>query len=146
MSSALIKKAKKPPISIRRDQTVIDAVRTMAEMRVGAVLVLDDGWPAGIFTERDIMIKVVLEGRDPDRTLIADVMTSPVLSVHESASPQEAVRLMMSRHIRHLPLVDDRGVVQGVLSMRHLVGDELDELQTSVRSLENYAGYDGATG
>jgi CBS domain-containing protein len=118
----------------------------MAEKHVGAMLVLDDGRPAGIFTERDLMMKVVLERRDPDRTRIADVMTSPVLPVREDADLDEAVRLMLERHIRHLPLVDGQGMAQGMLSMHHLVTDEIDELKHSVRGLEAYAGYDGDGG
>jgi CBS domain-containing protein len=139
-------KARKPPVSVARDLSVMDAVRVMAEVRVGAVLVLDDGRPAGIFTERDLMIKVVLEGRAPERTRIAEVMSSPVVHIRENASLDEAVRLMLKRHIRHLPLVDAEGVVQGMLSMRHLVTDEIDELEHSVRGLEAYLGYDGAGG
>jgi CBS domain-containing protein len=146
MRSVLKNKARKPPITISRDATVIEAVRLMAERRVGAVLLLDDGRPAGIFTERDLMIKVVLEGLDPARTPVAVVMTSPVLTIDEDGDLDQAVHLMLHRHIRHLPLVDGEGTVRGVLSMRHLVGDEIDELKHSVRGLEAYVGYDGAGG
>jgi CBS domain-containing protein len=146
MESMLINKARKPPVSVVRELTVMEAVRLMAERHVGAVLILDDHRPAGIFTERDLMIKVVLEGRDPCRARVADVMTSPVVTVREHTGLDEAVRVMLRRHIRHLPLVDRDGRVQGMLSMRHLVADKLDELQHSVRGLEAYLGYDGAGG
>jgi CBS domain-containing protein len=146
MESVLMNKARKPPISASRELTVMAAVRLMATQHVGAVLVLDDGRPAGIFTERDLMIKVVLENRDPGRTPIGAVMSSPVVPIREHASLDEAISLMLLRHIRHLPLVDGEGKVQGMLSMRHLVTDEIDELQSSVRGLEAYVGYDGAGG
>jgi CBS domain-containing protein len=145
-NTVLMNKARHPPVSISRELTVVDAVRLMANQRVAAVLVLDDGSPAGIFTERDLMMKVVLEGRDPGRTRIVEVMTSPVVQIHEHAGLDEAVRLMLRRRIRHLPLVNDEGKVRGMLSMRHLVADELDELEHSVRGLESYLGYDGAGG
>ena len=146
MGSVLMNKARKPPISVSRELTVMAAVRLMASQHIGAVLVLDEGRPAGIFTERDIMIKVVLEHRDPGRTPIAAVMSSPVVPIGEHASLDEAVRLMLLHHIRHLPLVDGEGKAQGMLSMRRLVTDEIDELQNSVRGLEAFAGYDGAGG
>jgi CBS domain-containing protein len=146
MDSVLMKKARKPPVSVSRELTVSAAVRVMAEQRVGAVLVLDEGRAAGIFTERDLMIKVVLQNCDPGRTSIAEVMTSPVVPIRDNANLEDAVRLMLQRHIRHLPLIDGEGKVQGMLSMRHLVSDEIDELQHSVRGLEAYLGYDGAGG
>jgi CBS domain-containing protein len=146
MQNMLVNKAKKPPVSVPREVTVMAAVRLMADRRVGAVLVLEDERPAGIFTERDLMLKVVLEDRDPRLTTVAEVMTSPVVSVREHADLDTAVRLMLRRHIRHLPLVDARGKVRGMLTMRHLVTDELDELQHSVRGLQAYLGYDGAGG
>jgi CBS domain-containing protein len=143
MQSTLMNKARKPPVSVPRDLPVIAAVRLMAEQHVGAALILENDRPVGIFTERDLMIKVVLEGRDPRLTRVAEVMTSPVVSVREHAKLDEAVRLMLRRHIRHLPLVDVVGRVQGMLSMRHLVIDEIDELQHSVNGLQAYLGYDG---
>jgi CBS domain-containing protein len=145
-SSVLMNKASKPPISVPRDITVIAAVRLMASKRVGALLVLDDERPAGIFTERDLMLKVVLEGRDPGTTLIADVMTSPVVPIREDAGLDDAVHLMLMRHFRHLPLVDREGRALGMLSMRDLVEEEIDELKHSVDGLAAYAGYDGAGG
>ncbi len=146
MDSVLMNKARKPPISISRHVTVMVAIRLMADRHVGALLVLDDGRPAGIFTERDLMIKVVLESRDPGRTSIGEVMSSPVVPIREQAKLDEAVRLMLRRHIRHLPLVDGEGRVQGMLSMRHLVRDEIDELKHSVKGLEAYLGYGGEGG
>jgi CBS domain-containing protein len=146
MLSTLMNKARKPPVSVHRDLTVMAAVHLMADRKVGAALILDNERPVGIFTERDLMIKVVLEGRVPALTRVSEVMSSPVVSVREHAGLDEAVRLMLRRHIRHLPLVDAAGRVQGMLSMRHLVTDEIDELQHSVNGLQAYLGYDGAGG
>jgi CBS domain-containing protein len=144
--SVLLAKARRPPVSVPRDLTVMAALRTMVDQRVGAVLVLDDGRPRGIFTERDLMIKVTLAGRAPERVLVGDVMTSPVLHIREDASLDDAVHLTLKRRIGHLPVVDHQGRVQGMLSMRHVVEDEIDELKHSVDGLEAYFGYDGAGG
>jgi CBS domain-containing protein len=146
MGSVLSNKASRPPISVPRTMTVSAAVRLMADKRIGAVLVLEEGRAAGIFTERDLMIKVVLKGLDPERTALADVLTTPVIPIREDAGLDEAVHIMLSKHIRHLPLVDHDGKVQGMLSMRNLVAAEIDELKQSVRGLEAYVGYDGAGG
>lgn len=80
-------KARKPPVSVSRERTVIAAVRLTAEQRVGVALVLDDGRPAGIFTERDLMTKVLLHSRDPGRTSIGEVMSA-------RQSPQQAATLI----------------------------------------------------
>jgi CBS domain-containing protein len=146
MSSVLLNKASKPAFSVPREITVLDAVRLMVDKRVGAALIVDDGRPAGIFTERDLMNKVVAQGKDPAHVRIGDVMTSPVVPIHATAEVDDAVRLMIQRHIRHLPLVDPEGKVLGMLSIRHLMADEIDSLRHAVSGLEAYAGYDGGGG
>src|SRR5437016_11340642 len=98
--------ADKPPISVDRSCSVLDAVRTMTQKRIGAVLVLDDGRAAGIFTERDVMGKVVLNRLDLETTHVADVMTSPVLTVRADADDATVLALMAEKHIRHVPVVD----------------------------------------
>ncbi len=101
--------------------TVLAAVREMSQQRVGAVLVVDtDGNLAGIFTERDLMTRVVLLGRPPESVRLAEVMTRELYT----ASPEELVshvaRELQERHIRHVPVVEG-GRVIGVLSLRDLL-------------------------
>jgi CBS domain-containing protein len=146
MDSVLLRLARRPPVTIRRDATVVEAVRVMLDNRVGAALVLEDGRAVGVFTERDVMAKVVAERLDPATTKIAAVMTSPVLTIPAEAEPAAALELMLEKHIRHVPLVDVQRRVVGILSMRYLMRHQIDRLQDRARSLENYLGSEGHPG
>lgn len=146
MDSVLLRLARRPPVTIRRDATVQEAVRVMLDNRVGAALVLEDGRAVGVFTERDLMGKVVAERRDPVITRVADVMTSPVLTIPAEAEPTAALELMLDKHIRHLPIVDIQRRVVGILSMRYLMRHQIERLQDRARTLENYLGTEGHPG
>ena len=146
MEKALVRLARKPAVSVRKDASVLDTVHVMLEHRVGAALVLEDGRAIGMFTERDVMTKVVAAGRDPAKTRLTDVMTFPVLTIDAGSSISEALAMMVDRHIRHLPVVDADGRVLGTLSMRYLMRDRIDFLQDEARSLENYIGTEGIAG
>jgi len=107
-------------VSIKPSSTVAEAARLMRDNRVGSVLVLDESERlVGILTERDIVYKVVAEGKDPE-TLVEEVMTRDILTIREEATIAEAARLMIGMNIRHLPVVDARGRVVGVISLRDL--------------------------
>jgi len=144
--ASLLRLAKSPAISVPRDASVRDAARAMVENRIGAVLVTDGGKPAGIFSERDVMCRVLLPGLDADATRVGDVMTAPLLTYPSIGSARDAKTLMLDRHIRHLPVTGEDGAVLGMLSMRHLMQDQIEDLKDEVDALDAYAGYDGATG
>jgi CBS domain-containing protein len=146
MMSTLLKLARRPPLSVPADARVLDACLAMIEHHVGAVLVIEDGRARGIFTERDILLKMIPTGRDPKTTPVSAVMTTPVFTIRADASRTRALRQMLKRHIRHLPLVDDADKVLGILSMRHLMRDKIDILESEVEALSNYAGSDGIGG
>jgi CBS domain-containing protein len=103
--------------------TVRSAARAMRERHVGAVLVTADGHLDGIFTERDMVNRVVAEGRDPDRTTLAEVMTADPDTIAPTTTAIEALRLMNDGGYRHLPIVE-RGRVVGIVSRRDFHGDE----------------------
>jgi CBS domain-containing protein len=103
--------------------TVRGAARAMRERHVGAVLVTADGHLDGIFTERDMVNRVVAEGRDPDRTTLAEVMTADPDTIAPTTTAIEALRLMNDGGYRHLPIVE-RGRVVGIVSRRDFHGDE----------------------
>ncbi len=107
-------------------QTVFEAANYMVDRNVGAVPVLDDTKLVGIFSERDIMRRVVTEGRNPLTTRIADVMSTDLTTVGPSASSEEAMCLMQTHGVRHLPVCDGRTLV-GFLSLRDLLRCHLDE-------------------
>jgi CBS domain-containing protein len=143
----LLKVASKPAVAVPKNATVMEAVRTMLGARVGAAAVVDDdGKLCGVFTERDVMARVVLEKRNPETTKVVEVMTANVMTIHPDADPHDALHTMIEKHFRHLPVVDAQGKVIAILSMRHLMREHIDELRNSVGALENYISTDGIGG
>lgn len=127
--------------------TAAEAIRAMLERRVGAVAVLaPDGGLAGIFTERDVLQKLALSGRDPAQTPVRELMTAPVQTASADTSSADALTLMLQRHIRHLPIVDRKGKLQGILSIRNLLQEQVNELASQLNSLEQYVSNDGPGG
>ena len=144
--SLLVKLAHKPIVSVGSSARASEAIHAMIEKRVGAALVVEGTRPVGIFTERDVMSKIVAQKRDPETTPISAVMTSNVELISSKASPTEALRIMVERHFRHLPVVDETGNVVGMLSMRHLMREQIRRLEDQVGALENYIGTEGISG
>ncbi|MEB3851845.1 MAG: CBS domain-containing protein [Desulfurococcales archaeon] len=106
-------------VSVKPDATVGEAAKLMRDHRVGSVLVMEGERLVGIVTERDMAYRVLAEGRGPE-TPVREVMTSDVVTIRDSATLAEAARLMLGLGIRHLPVVDNRGKVIGVVSLRDL--------------------------
>jgi len=124
-----------PKVSV--EASVADAIRTMLEQHVGAVGVVDrEGRIAGIFTERDVLRKVSLSGRDPSSTAVRDVMTTPVEMATQVTTPVEALATMLNRHYRHLPVVGDDGKLLGMLSIRNVLEAKIDDLTRQLGSVE----------
>jgi len=122
---------------IQPEQTVFEAANYMVSCNVGAVPVLDGTRLVGIFSERDIMRRVVTEARDPLVTRIADVMSTRLSTVSPGDSSEEAMALMQSRGIRHLPVCDGNMLV-GFLSLRDLLRCHLDEKSADVDMMRAY--------
>src|SRR5262252_3374899 len=110
--------------SVEERQNVTEVARKMAELHVGAILVLDGGELRGVFSERDLMKRVVLEGRNPDRTRVSEVMSVDLVTIDDQASLEEAMEAMHSHNCRHLPVTRE-GRVVSFLSMRDLMHYEL---------------------
>ena len=142
----LMRVAHVPPAAVELSGSVADAVRAMVNSGVGAVAVVDLGILKGIFSERDLMKKVIYRNLSPDKTPVADVMTVEVESIRAEMQPADALRLMLERHFRHLPIVDEHGKVQGILSIRNLLEHMVEELEDSVNSLTSYFAADGPGG
>ena len=133
-------------VTVSRTATVMEAVEIMAAARVGSVLVVDDDRLEGIFSERDVMLRVVMEHRDPRQTQVEEVMTSPVHSISMRTTGDEALTIMVQEHIRHLPVVDEKGCAQGIVGMRNLLEEKVKELHQQLDSLESYITADGIGG
>jgi CBS domain-containing protein len=118
----------------------------MAEHSVGAVAVVKDGKLQGIFTERDVMLRVVLRHRNPGDTRVGDVMTSPAETVTDAATEEESLVHMVERHVRHLPIVGTDGTLKAMLSIRNVLEHRVDELARELHSLDQYLLNDGPGG
>ena len=102
------------------ETTVFHVVKKMCAARVGAMLIFDAGQPAGIFTERDVMTRVILAGRDPATTAVGEVMSRKLICVDPSTRAEEAMAVMTESRCRHLPVMSE-GKLVGVLSIGDLV-------------------------
>ena len=111
---------------VQPDQTVFEAARYMVASKVGAVPVLEGTSLVGIFSERDIMSKVVTQRLDPLTTRIGEVMSTEIRSLAPESSCEDAMVLMQTHGVRHLPVCDGRTLV-GFLSLRDLLRHTLDE-------------------
>lgn len=142
----VIKLAQVPPPSVKVDATVLSAAMSMRNARIGAAAVLEGDQLVGIFSERDVMVRVVVPRLDPEATTVRDVMTTAVQTVGEEAEAGEALELMVARHIRHLPVVNTENRVTGLLSVRNLLQHHIEELADQLNSLEAYFSADGPGG
>ncbi len=123
------------PATVSVLATVEDAIRMMMEKDVGAVAVIDEqGIVAGMFTERDILGKFALSGRDAKTTPVRDLMSPMVEMATDETTAAEAFKVMLERHYRHLPVVDDRGKVLGILSIRNILEARIDDLLEELES------------
>ena len=116
---------------------VLDAIRLMAEKRVGALLVMEAGKLVGIVSERDYARKVVLQGRSSKDTPVRDIMTSDVVSIGHHDSLDHCMQLVTSRRIRHLPVLDGDSVL-GVISIGDLVKAVIEDQQLELEQLQRY--------
>ena len=117
--------------------TVLEAAVTMHDAGVGALCVIDDGELVGIFSERDLMSRVVVPGRDPRRTRLADVMTRDVVTATLEETRRECLDRMREERFRHLPVLED-GQVVAMVSMRDLLRDEIAEQREEIVGLHAY--------
>lgn len=123
--------------SIGRDATVVVAARLMNERKIGSLVVTEGDKVVGIFTERDVLIRVVAEERSPAKCRVCDVMTTPVACCNPATALDECRGVMRARRIRHLPVVDD-GRLQGMISIGDLNQfDAVDQAET-IQYLSEY--------
>ena len=123
--------------TVEPDATVLVAAQKMNEHHVGSLVVTKDGRLAGIFTERDILRRVVGEGRDPEKTTVGEVMTTAVACAAPETTLDEMKHVMREKRIRHLPVVVD-GQVIGMVSIGDLNRAENSVQAQTIRYLEQY--------
>lgn len=123
--------------SVQESHTVAEVARKMADRKVGAILVLEGGELRGLFSERDLMVRVVLEGRDPASTPVGDVMTRDLATVDENHTVESAMESMHAFKCRHLPVLRGNEVA-GFLSMRDLMDFELSRKSEELQQMRAY--------
>lgn len=123
--------------TVKAEDTVLAAARYMQRCNVGAVPVLRDTELVGIFSERDVMNRVLLAGRDPLTTTVEEVMTREPREVDPEESVERCLLVMKQGGFRHLPAVRD-GVLVGFLSMRDLLLHDIDEKEVELRMMRAY--------
>jgi CBS domain-containing protein len=122
---------------VEENDTVAGVARRMAELQVGAILVLNGEQLRGVFSERDLMKRVVLERLDPEQTPVGRVMSTDVVTIDEMASVEEAMEAMQGHKCRHLPVMSG-GRVSAFLSMRDLINYELARKTEELHHMRAY--------
>jgi len=124
-------------LSVHPEATVYDALQSMAQADVGALVVLDGERLAGIFSERDYARKVILFGKSSRETLVREIMTEKVLCVRPDQTVDQCMALMTDKRVRHLPVLDHKRVT-GVISIGDVVKEVISEQRFMIEQLENY--------
>lgn len=117
--------------------SVFDAVRRMAELGIGALLVTEEGAPVGMMSERDYARKVILEGKSSRETRVAEIMSTKLVTIEPTATADAGLALMTRKRIRHLPVMAD-GQLVGMVSIGDLVNAVIDDQQNLIEQLERY--------
>jgi len=123
--------------AVRRNASITEACRTMTEKNVGIVVVLDEDRLLGVFSERDVVRRVVDKGLDPDRTTVDQVMTTEIVVAEEDEDYQAAMRTMDQANIRHLPVIRGSQVIS-MLSIRDLMRVDMQRMHEELRFLHEY--------
>ena len=124
-------------LTIDPDDTVLDAIKAMAAKDIGGLVVVGNGAPVGMFTERDYARNVFLKGKSSPDTPVREVMASPVIFARPEQTVDECMSVMTRRRLRHLPVLDD-GALVGLVSIGDLVKSVIDEQKTTIEQLELY--------
>ena len=133
----LLKKRDATVYSLSPNDTVLEALRRMADHNVGAMMVMDQGRLVGVLSERDYTRKIALEGRSSKDTQVKDIMTADVMTVTSQARTRECMTLMSQKKFRHLPVVDGDKVV-GMISIRDIMDDIIAENEQTISQLTSY--------
>ncbi len=134
---SVLRRKDRKVLTISSDASVYEAIALMAENSVGALLVISDGLLVGILSERDYARKVVLQSRSSKDTLVADIMSSPVVTVTPGHTVEECMRMMTDKRIRHLPVIEDKAIV-GIVSIGDLVRSVITVQGEMIQHLQQY--------
>jgi len=138
MVSDVLKRKGTQVFSIGPDASILDAALLMNEHRIGGLVVLHNTQVEGIITERDVLRRVVAQRKDPATVSVREVMTTDVFVCKQDATTDEARAIFNSQRIRHLPVVDDHGQLQGMISIGDINGWKLNGQEATIHYLKEY--------
>ena len=124
-------------IQVESDCIIVAAARKMRDNKVGALMVMKNDTLSGIFTERDLMSRVVAEGLNPEKVQVSEAMTSSIATVPLETPIREAANIMSQNRIRHLPVLEE-GQLYGVISVGDILAWKLREQEFTLHQLEDY--------
>jgi len=124
-------------VSVSPADTVLEALKVMAEKEIGAVIVIENEHLVGIFSERDYARKVVLQGKSSKDTPVREIMTEKVVCVRQEQTIEDCMGLMTDKRIRHLPVLEHKKVI-GVIPIGDVVKEMLYEKEFVIKQLESY--------
>lgn len=124
-------------VTMGADESVVKAARLMNERGIGGLVIIEGTRMVGIFTERDILRRVVAEQRDPAATRIRDVMTAPVMTCRSAASIDELMSLVTSKRIRHIPVMEGDNLI-GIVTSGDLLAHQVREQADTIEFLNSY--------
>ena len=124
-------------VTVRPEDTVLDAIKILAREDIGAAVVVSGDRLVGIFSERDYTRKVVLKGRHSETTKVEEIMTANVVCVSPRTKTRDCMAIMSEKNIRHLPVVEE-GRVVGMVSIRDIVTDIIADQDFTISQLEQY--------
>jgi len=133
----LLAKKENVVIQVESDCIIAAAARKMRDNKVGALMVMKNDTLSGIFTERDLMSRVVAEGLDPEKVKVSEAMTSSIATVPLETPIREAANIMSQNRIRHLPVLEE-GQLYGVISVGDILAWKLREQEFTLHQLEDY--------
>ena len=134
----LLRKRESAPLyKVAPDATVFEGLKLLSDHGVGAMVVMDGDKLAGVLSERDYTRKVALQGRNSRETLIAEIMSTNVITVAPKTGTRECMALMSQYKIRHLPVVDN-GKVLGMISIRDIMDDIIADHEQTIAQLQTY--------
>ncbi len=124
-------------ISVKPDDSVLDAIQLMAEKGIGSVVVMQDEELLGIMSERDYARKVIIKGKASESTPVSEIMTPNVFTTSSSQTVNDCMNMMTEKKIRHLPVIEDNSVI-GMISIGDLVEAIISDQQEEIEQLEHY--------
>ena len=137
VTELLKSKPPRPMVTVKPEDTVLEAIKVLAREDIGAAAVIADGKLVGIFSERDYTRKIVLLGRHSESTRVEEIMTRNVICVNPRTKTRDCMALMSEKNIRHLPVVEE-GRVVGMVSIRDIVTDIIADQDFTISQLEHY--------